>query len=515
MLKSIFSKYIMTFVALLLVSILLIGGVFTSLINSYSMNMKQKELARTATSFSIFLKQAQAQEGESLTKWVNEEAQLLAAMIPVFFPDLGDMALVLTDPEGQVILVAESVEGTGAVYTGFQVTGAHTLKGTGLAAPLLDDIVLNGELRDLGDAAGLLRARGLVYGTGVYDEMGRLIGIVVVHTENQSMDAMLRTTTRAMTIAAFWIALAALVGVYILSERIIRPLKHMSRAAKHFAAGQFDIRVPVAGGDEIAELATAFNQMADSLARNEDMRRTFLANVSHDLRTPMTTISGYIDNILAGAIKPEEYERYLGIISREVKRLSRLVSSLLDISRMQAGERKFDFAEFDACELARQVLISFEQKITEKRLEVEFDCDRDRMPVYADRDAIHQVLYNLCDNAVKFAREGGHYLLTLRDQKDKIYVSVYNDGEGIPESDIPYVFDRFYKSDRSRGLDKTGVGLGLYISRTIMESHGERIWVESDFGNNCMFTFSLKRADRTEETSRAGRAGGEAKGRTI
>ena len=320
------------------------------------------------------------------------------------------------------------------------------------------------------------------------------------------MDALLLATTRTMTVAGLWITLAALVSVYILSERIIRPLKHMSRAAKHFAAGQFDIRVPVVGHDEVAELATAFNQMADSLARNEDMRRTFLANVSHDLRTPMTTISGYIDNILAGAIKPNEYERYLDIISKEVKRLSRLVSSLLDISRMQAGERKFDMTEFDACELARQVLISFEQKITDKNLDVEFSCDRDKMLVYADRDAIHQILYNLCDNAVKFSREGGHYLITLRDHEDKVHISVYNDGEGIPESDIPYVFDRFYKSDRSRGLDKTGVGLGLYISRTIIDSHGEKIWVESDYGNNCMFTFSLKRVERSEDNPRSGRA---------
>ena len=502
MFKSLFAKYVLTFVVLLLVSILVIGGVFATLINGYSMNLKQKELSRTAESFSVFLQQVYETEEPPLEELVNEDSQALAAMLPIFFPELGDMVLLLTDPNGKVILAVESLAEAETVYTGTQVTHAEMLNDTALSAAYLEAILADGELRGFGDADGLLYTRGLIYGKAIYSEAGVLIGTVLVHTENQGMDALLRATTRTMTVAGLWITLAALVAVYILTERIIRPLKHMSRAAKHFAAGQFDIRVPVEGGDEVAELATAFNQMADSLARNEDMRRTFLANVSHDLRTPMTTISGYIDNILAGAIKPSEYERYLDIISKEVKRLSRLVSSLLDISRMQAGERKFDIAEFDACELARQVLISFEQKITDKNLEVEFRCDRDKMPVLADRDAIHQILYNLCDNAVKFSREGGHYLITLRDHKDKVHISVYNDGEGIPESDIPYVFDRFYKSDKSRGLDKTGVGLGLYICRTIIESHGERIWVESDYGNNCMFTFSLKRADKSEDSSR-------------
>ena len=414
MVKSLFSKYVMTFVVLLLVSILIIGGVFVGLMNSYSMNLKHKELARTADSFSAFMQQIYIMEDGPLVDTVNKNSQALSTMLPIFFPEIGDMVLVLTDETGVAILVAESLSQMETVYTGSQVSYAHVLLDTALAVPLLDTIRGEGALRGFGDAEGLLRTPGLYHGKGIYDAEGNFIGTVLVHTENQGMDTLLLATTRTMTVAGLWITLAALVSVYILSERIIRPLKHMSRAAKHFAAGQFDIRVPVVGHDEVAELATAFNQMADSLARNEDMRRTFLANVSHDLRTPMTTISGYIDNILAGAIKPDEYERYLGIISKEVKRLSRLVTSLLDISRMQAGERKFDIAEFDACELARQVLISFEQKITDKNLDVEFSCDRDKMPVLADRDAIHQILYNLCDNAVKFSIDGGHYLLTLR-----------------------------------------------------------------------------------------------------
>jgi signal transduction histidine kinase len=197
-----------------------------------------------------------------------------------------------------------------------------------------------------------------------------------------------------------------------------------------------------------------------SLEHLEDTRRTFLANVSHDLRTPMTSIGGFIDGILDGTIPPEKHTEYLTRCSNEVKRLSRLVASLLDITRIQAGERKFNKTSFDICEMAREILISFEKRIEDKHLDVEFDCEADKMLAVADRDAIYQVLYNICDNAVKFSREGGKYRIRITSKDKKINVSVYNEGQGIPEEDLAIVFDRFYKSDKSRGLDKSGVGSG-------------------------------------------------------
>ncbi|MBO7341382.1 MAG: HAMP domain-containing histidine kinase, partial [Clostridia bacterium] len=273
------------------------------------------------------------------------------------------------------------------------------------------------------------------------------------------------------------------------------PLKDMSRMAGEFAAGNYSARVPVRGRDEVAALAVAFNDMADSIARLEVMRNTFVANVSHDLRTPMTTISGFIDNILSGAIPPERHAHYLEVIRTEVARLARLVASLLDISRIQAGDRKFDKKPFDVCEMARRILFSFEGKIDAKRLEVEFLCDEDRMLTLADHDAIYQILYNICDNAVKFSREGGVLRVALTAIKDDhVQVSVYNEGEGIAAEDVPYVFERFYKGDKSRGLDKSGVGLGLFISKTIMDAHNERIWVRSEQGSFCEFNFTLPRA---------------------
>ncbi|MGN1346059.1 MAG: sensor histidine kinase, partial [Eubacteriales bacterium] len=184
----------------------------------------------------------------------------------------------------------------------------------------------------------------------------------------------------------------------------------------------------------------------------------------------------------------------------EVRRLSRLVSDLLDITRIQAGERKFNIAPFDICDMARDIIVSSEQRLEEKQLDVVFDTDRDSMYVNADHDAIYQILYNICDNAIKFSNEGGRYEVSLHESGMKTVVSVYNEGIGIAPEELPYVFDRFYKSDKSRGLDKTGVGLGLFIARTIIEAHHETIKVESEYGKWCRFTFTLQKTNAPKLT---------------
>ena len=302
--------------------------------------------------------------------------------------------------------------------------------------------------------------------------------------------------------AALLVLLASLIAAYFISERITGPLREMSNAVKRFASGKFDVRVRVRGKDEVADLAIAFNEMAVSLENLEQMRSSFVANVSHDLRTPMTTIAGFIDGIRDGVIPKEEQEHYLEVISGEVRRLSRLVSSLLDLSRIQAGERKFVMKPFDICEMARIILISFEKQIDEKHLDVAFECDEDRIAVSADHDAIYQVFYNICHNAVKFSNDGGTFRIRITNAKDKkVQVSVYNDGQGIPAEDVPFVFERFYKSDKSRGLDKSGIGLGLYISKTIISAHGERIWVTSELGHGCEFSFTLSRTSHVHPHS--------------
>lgn len=329
----------------------------------------------------------------------------------------------------------------------------------------------------------------------VFNARGELCGMIAVGSSNLRLGVMVEELTTTVITSALLVLLATLVAAYIITQRTIQPLREMSRAAKDFAAGKFDSRVVVRGNDEVSELADAFNHMAESLQNLENMRSSFVANVSHDLRTPMTTIAGFVDGILDGVIPEAERTHYLQVVSKEVHRLSRLVASLLDISKIEAGERKFVKKPFDICEMGRVILISFEQKLEEKKLNVEFECSSDRLYVNADHDAIYQVFYNLCHNAVKFSKDGGVFRIRITEEKDKkIRVSVYNEGQGIPSEDLPLIFDRFYKSDKSRGLDKTGTGLGLYISQTIIQAHGEKLRVESEYGKNCEFWFGLPRA---------------------
>ncbi len=319
-----------------------------------------------------------------------------------------------------------------------------------------------------------------------------LLGVVICYDSGKTeQDKMLRGMMSAIISTLVWIMIASLVAIYGVSYYSMKPLRQIGRAAKSFSRGKFNVRVKVRGNDELAELARSFNQMASAIESKDEMQKNFLSNVSHDLKTPMTTIAGFVDGILDGAIPPEKQDYYLNIIKNEVKRLSRLVSSLLDISRLQSGERKFEFKQFNICELTRQTVLSFENQLEEKKLNVEFDTDDFDMMAYGDTDAINQVIYNLCHNAVKFSYNEGLYRVSIKYENDAVRFTMYNEGIGIASDDVPYVFDRFYKSDKSRGLDKTGTGLGLFITKTIIEAHGQKITVESEYEKWCEFSFTL------------------------
>ena len=232
--------------------------------------------------------------------------------------------------------------------------------------------------------------------------------------------------------------------------------------------------------------------MASSLQKSEYQRQEFVANVSHELKTPMTTISGMVDGMLDGTIPPEKQKHYMQLVSDETKRLSRLVRSMLDISRLQdqGGIPEEKKTRFDLCECAGQVLITFEQKITGKNIDVDVDMPAHPVFTFANQDYIIQVIYNLLDNAVKFCPEKGTLGLQIRLGSDKAYLSISNDGATIPAEELPLVFDRFHKIDKARTQNRDGWGLGLYIVKTIVDSHGENISVSSEQGKT-EFTFTL------------------------
>ena len=326
----------------------------------------------------------------------------------------------------------------------------------------------------------------------IYDSYGEGIGYLANTSSMSAQTSFMLAVLQVFVIGAVAVAAFTFSAISILTDKMLSPLEEMSRATKSFAKGDFSQRVSVQnqGYDEVTQLAIAFNNMASSLAAHEQTRRSFVANVSHELKTPMTTIGGFIDGILDGTIPEEKHKQYLTIVSDEIKRLSRLVVSMLNLSRIEAGELQINAKEFDIAQTVLQTLFTFERIIEDKNLEIRGLSDNKYL-VVADEDMIHQVVYNLVDNAVKFANEGGYLEFSFINKDNQIYVGVRNSGTGISKGEIQQVFDRFYKTDKSRSLDKNGVGLGLYIVKSIINMHGGDIIATGVEGEYCEFIFTL------------------------
>ncbi len=286
----------------------------------------------------------------------------------------------------------------------------------------------------------------------------------------------------------------AFVVAFVLARQIVKPVKRMRDAAKSIAAGNFDLRIPVKTTDEIGQLSKSFNSMTQSLSELESMRSSFISDVSHELRTPMTIISGFVEGILDGTVPEEDREKYLSTVLEEVKRLSRLVSELLEASRLEQGKVELNKEELDINRLLLETVFANEQRLEEKRINLEIKVDENTPIALADKDSIKRVLINLIDNAIKFTPEGGNILLATLCKNKKVYVSIKNSGEGISKEDLRHIWERFYKTDKSRSGDKKGVGLGLHIVKTIITQHGGEIYAQSEEGKSTTFVFVLDEA---------------------
>ncbi len=282
-----------------------------------------------------------------------------------------------------------------------------------------------------------------------------------------------------------------IVVIYLSMNRIFKPIIKICTAAKKYAKGDYSHKINIKDDNtEISDLAYALNDMAESLSRTENMRKSFVANVSHELRTPMTSISGFVDGILDGTVPEKEHRNYLLIVSEEMKRLSRLVGTMLNMAKIESGEIRLGYKTFNIVDMTVKCVLTFEKNISKKRIDIR-GLDTKKIMVYADEDLIYQVIYNLIENAIKFCNEGGYIGFTYTDNHDQFRFSIMNSGEGLDEREIPLIFERFYKTDTSRGLDKSGLGLGLYIASTIVNLHQGEIRATSPKGQYTEFSFTL------------------------
>ncbi len=325
---------------------------------------------------------------------------------------------------------------------------------------------------------------------------GDVCGIVVFSSSSVIQRALLLAFVRIFLLTAVIVLLLAVFSVFGTSRVMARPLLDMAACAQAFAQGDFSARVFrwAQRGDEVGELASAFNAMADAISKAELLRRDFIANVSHELKTPMTIVTGYIEGLLDGTIDERHTGQTLTLVRNEVLRLSRMVASMTQISVLQSGQFEIKQRTFNLCELSMRILLGMEGHINARGLDVDVLLpDDQQLFVNADPDLMAQVLTNLLDNAVKFSEQGGTLTLSMSKRGGKVLVNLINTGPTIPPEDLPYIFERFHKTDRSRSQDRTGLGLGLFLVKSILGAHHEDIHVTSENGVT-EFSFSLPEA---------------------
>ncbi len=469
--KSTFSRTFTTAALILLAALLLVGASFQFLVKKYLTEQTVSRLqtdAKTVTDLAeAYFSQGQPSDQSFL---VN-----LSVASRVSGADM-----VICNPSGTVLLC--SCGPLGCEHQGLTVTNRSFL-----------NKVLSGGGVDTGLMQGLYDDVRYVVSAPILDSKGAPHGLILVSTPTVQVRSVVKRMSNMYLSVSVLVVLVAVCFMTLIARQQAKPLREMANAASAFGRGNLQARVQVDEDSslELQKLALAFNNMASSLQKSEYRRQEFVANVSHELKTPMTTIGGYIDGMLDGTIPPERHRQCMQLVSDESKRLSRLVRSMLYISRLPDQEIPEEKkTRFDICERAGQVLIAFEQKITQKDVNVEVAFPEHPVFTFADEDSITQVLYNLVDNGVKFCPAGGVLGLQIQFRGAKIYVTVSNDGETIPAQELPLVFDRFHKLDKSRSQNREGWGLGLYIVKTLIGSHGEDISVSSRDGKTA-FTFTL------------------------
>lgn len=471
--RSIHQRHFLLTAGMILLAFLLLGASFLALTYRFAVRETKQTLDKNA-SYIAYVTGMLLQEGLEMEDL--QEGHLFEYMVTNV-----DADVVISDAEGNILFSTESDR------PNERALSRH------ISTDILKEINQDG-YHAMSDLSVYRHTRFVVGLPIVNDEV--TCGYIFVTASTANLTGMWRSFGIIFGLTAVGVLVLAWISCYFSTRQQIKPLQELTDTIKRFGMGEYDLRVDEEQRtEEVAELAKAFNIMAESIASSERRRQEFVANISHELKTPMTNISGFTDGILDGTIPPEQQRECLQVISEETRRLSRLVRRMLDMSQLSAREQEvLCQSQFNITETMAQVLISLERKITSRGLDVDAQFPDHDVLVWGDPDAITQVCYNLLDNAIKFAKPGTFLGLSITTKGNKAWISVKDEGETIPPDELNMIFDRFHKSDRSRSLDKEGVGLGLYIVKTILNNHKETITVTSENGVT-EFRFSLTLAE--------------------
>ena len=399
----------------------------------------------------------------------------------------------MAEYEKYVIWIADSYGNIIFRLTGDEQSGEYESYFARGMAVLADSLSQGKMSYTVQDGQGLFAEPIVTLGSPILVS-GQWVGTVYLHTRLADTASAMRILLMQTLIAfAVCFAVAAL-GSLLLSKRVLRPLYDINLAAKALAKGDFSQRIEQREKGEIGQLVETFNMMSAELEKYENTRQSFVANVSHELKSPMTSIQGFVKGMLDGTIEGEDQKQYLEIVLSETKRLNILIGDLLDLAKIDSAQFPMHMTRWDLSEMLRRSLIRFIGKIEEKNLELAVNIPEEQLMVLADQDRIAQVVTNLLDNAVKFCEMHGTLKLWVYCADGKVHVNISNTGEIIPEQDLPFVFDRFFKVDKSHNRKSPGTGLGLSIVKKILLQHGQDIWVNSKPGMGTVFTFTLEQA---------------------
>jgi len=466
----IFGKQLLLSLFVLVTSITLLGLVLTRAIGDYLTDQRKDALTDSARRVS------RSVESVFINRYLHGDFNLDPLVTQIgSLSDLLEANVVIVDSNYDVLF--------SGLPSGTAIPTAHietVLGGT--------PIVFSGSFHVIYPEPLLIAGHPIHLGDGIIGAV--LVSISMAELE-ATIDGMYRVTTVSLIIAAFAISII----IYIQSRAITRPIRQMNEAAKVIAGGVFEKRIPVESKNDIGKLATQFNIMAESLHNQELIRRAFISNLSHDIRTPLTSMLGFIKAIEDGTVSPEEQPYYLGIVLDETQRLIKLSNDLLDIHRIQDSKLELNKTAFNITEVIRATIMGFEQRATQKQITITSRFAHAANMVYADEDKIQRCLYNLLDNAIKFTPDAGEIIVETTVIGKKIMVSVKDNGPGMTKEEQQHVFDRFFKGDQSRNEDKMGSGLGLSIVKEFVHAHGETVTLESAPKKGSIFAFTLARVN--------------------
>lgn len=468
--NTFFKKYMLINFVVIVISFITLGIMVIVFMLNYWEDQKHKLLSENAESISTFIKKNLKESGTELQ---TIDTPLTKIVLDRFSKNI-DADIFITDENGVIMLLSSRAQNNLSI--GQQIP------------PCIVGDALGGGYNGKGNLSGTYKDSCYFVGVPIIINETE-VGIVFASTDTEYISNFRIYILSIFFIAALISFIVAFLLIGILSYSMIQPLKLLTKVAHNFGRGDLLARVEIKNNDEIGELAKEFNNMADSIEDSEKVRRSFISNVSHELKTPITSICGVIDAILDGTIQEEKRDYYLKIVSDESKRLSRLVTSMINLSRIDNNQIKLNKSEFNITPIIISILISFEQKIASKNVNV-INLDKiDEALIYADKDMIYQVIYNLVENSVKFVESGGYIYVNACENGDNVSFTIKNSGIGISNEEIKYIFDKFYKTDKSRSQDKKSIGLGLYICKTIIKRHGGEISINSVENKYCEFNF--------------------------